>query len=456
MATGPTGGAPAVLAEVIAHAWSQSEDLFRQTEDLADEAQQILTDIAAHSIAPGQITGTHAFTPTAIPSEVPQGGIVAVDSSYQMPGGQAITVQPVALDTSYLPPVRPSLQVDDPNAGYLMYDSTRQQIEGMLTGAFYDFLTDFFPSGYFDAALGWLNRAITQGGTGVNADVERALWERDRARFVGEQTRAEMEVTTQSANRRWPLPPGVMLAQHQAIALDTRNKLADQSRTIAIESWKVELENTRFAVGQVIDLRIKSIAAAGDYIRTLILGPQTAMQLATSLADMRTKFNQSLVALYSAESAALEPRVRLNIADADLRMRGEEANQRSGMDLRRLYKEAVDARSRLQVDRAGLEVNQEQANARMRLDSIIQRLQVLQGDNRLRVEVQEGKNRIAAQQADLTQRAGEANQRTALGVGQAKAEVVMRVAQMMGTAASAALNGVNAGVSIQGNDTSSV
>ena len=509
MATGPSGGAPAVLAAVVAHAWSQSEALFSDANGFAADANAAFGTVAP--ISAEVIASQYDFTPTDLSGSAPQAESIAMNTSYQMPAGSAPTVQPVAmdvsyqmpagaapvlqpvaLDTSYVPPALPSLQIDDPDDAYAMYDATRQQIENMLTGTFLDFLGRFFPSGFFDAALAWCNRAITQGGTGVNPAVEQALFERDRARLVAEQVRAEQEAEALYANRRWPLPPGVLLAQRQAIALDTRNKLAERSRDIMIESWRMELENVKFAVGQVLDLRVKSIAAAGDYIRTLILGPQTAMQLATSLADLRTKFNQSMVALYSAEAAALEPRVRLAIADADLKMRGEEANQRSRMDLNRLLKEAGDTRSRLQVERAGIEmrgeeanqrsrtdfarlrkeaedarsrieidraglaVNQVQANMRARLDSFIKQLDLLHGDNRLRVEVQEGFNRIAAQQAELAQRAATSNQQTALGVAQGRADVATRMAQMVGSAAGAALNGVNAGVSIQGNDSSSL
>ena len=85
----------------------------------------------------------------------------------------------------------------------------------------------------------------------------------------------------------------------------------------------------RFAVQQTLDLRSKAMSAMADYIRTLMMGPQTAMQLATGLAGLELDVNRSLVALYSAEVQALQPRVQLAIEDARLQSSTNEANQRS-------------------------------------------------------------------------------------------------------------------------------
>lgn len=236
------------------------------------------------------------------------------------------------LDRSYLPPQRPDLPFDDPNAATAMYDAARAQMEALIQDGFTKFLGDNFSNGsYFQAAQAWLDTALTQGGTGINANVEQQLWERGRARLVAEAMRAEADVTANWARRRFPLPPGPMVHQVGLVQQDLRDKLAEQGRDISIKSFDAEMENVRFAVATALDLRTKAIAAAGDYIKTLILGPQTAAQLATSLAGLKTEFARSLVALYSAETAALEPRVRLAITDAQLKQQGAEANLRASV-----------------------------------------------------------------------------------------------------------------------------
>lgn len=248
--------------------------------------------------------------------------------------GQAISladpapqmVTPV-LDTSYVPPTKPDLPEDNPLDGEAMYNAQRDQMLTLITNSFTDFINTYFPNPqFYEDALDWCHDAFTTGGTGLNADVEQQLWERGRARILGDSERAEDEAMASWANKRWPVPPGALTNQINQIRLDAGRKLAEQSRDISIKSFDTEIENVRFAVKEVLDQRKVALDAAGDYIKTIMLGPQTAMQLATGLANIRTELSRSLVALYSAEVTALEPRIRLAIADADLKFRGAQAN----------------------------------------------------------------------------------------------------------------------------------
>lgn len=237
------------------------------------------------------------------------------------------------LDTSYVPATVPILPNDNPNNGEAIYNTQRDQMLAMITTNFRSFIDEFFPNpAYFDAALAWCNDAITTGGSGINTNVETALWQRGRARIMADSERAAAEAEQTWANRGFPLPPGALANQLNQINLDAGRKLAEVSRDIAVKTFDVEIENVRFAVKEVIDQRKVALDAAGDYIRTLMQGPQTAMQLATGLANIRSELARNLVALYSAQNAALEPRVRLAIADAQLRLDGAKSNLSSRID----------------------------------------------------------------------------------------------------------------------------
>ncbi len=88
----------------------------------------------------------------------------------------------------------------------------------------------------------------------------------------------------------------------------------------------MEIENARVALREAFAARTAALSAAGDYIRTLILGPQTAMQMATGLSGLQNDFARTLTQLYSAQAAAQEPLVRLKSLDAELQMRARTAN----------------------------------------------------------------------------------------------------------------------------------
>lgn len=236
----------------------------------------------------------------------------------------------VDLDTSYVMPIKPVLPDNNPADAKAIFDDARAEIHDEITMGYVDYLQTYFPDrSYFDNAIAWINRALTTGGTGVNANVEQQLWERGRSRLQVEAMRAENDAMQAFANRGFPLPPGALVHQVQLVRQDMRDKLAEQSRDISIEAFRAELENTRFAVQQALDMWMKAVASAGDYIRTLLQGDQVAASLATAMVSVRSDLARNLVALYQAESAALEPRVRLAIADAQIKEAGNEANLRS-------------------------------------------------------------------------------------------------------------------------------
>lgn len=58
---------------------------------------------------------------------------------------------------------------------------------------------------------------------------------------------------------------------------DRRDKLAEMNRDIVIKSFDAELENVRFAVKTAGDLFTQALNAVGDYVRTVMMGPQVLM-----------------------------------------------------------------------------------------------------------------------------------------------------------------------------------
>ncbi|MBS0453944.1 MAG: hypothetical protein JSS14_21800 [Proteobacteria bacterium] len=231
------------------------------------------------------------------------------------------------LDDSYLPPVAPILPEDNPMDGEAIYNAHKDEMITLIENQFAGFISTYFPNPqYFNHAMDWCDRAIQQGGSGLSPAVEQQLWERGRARILADTERTEEEAMASWANKRWPVPPGALTNQINQIRLDAGRKLAEQSRDISIKSFDTEIENVRFAVKEVIDQRKVALDSAGDYIRTIMLGPQTAMQLATGLANIRSELSRNLVALYTAQVTALDPKVRLAITDAQLKIEGEKAN----------------------------------------------------------------------------------------------------------------------------------
>lgn len=280
------GGAPAVVSAVFDRMWS----IAQSRTGLADAAVQ------------RAVAETEGWTP----------------------------ITPPQLDETLDIPQKPEIDFDPNQAGNL-YDSIRGALEATIEGKIDEFLTTYFPSpAAYSKAMAWLEKA-TDGGTGIDPVIERQLWERDRTRILNESARAESEAAINWANRGFPLPPGALTGQVHQIRLDAQKKLSEQSRDIAIKRFDAGLENAKFAVKTIIDTAQTALAAASDYIKTIMMGPQLASQLALSQVDAKVKMVQAMTSLYGAEVAALDPVVKLAVTQADIDMRGMEANARGEM-----------------------------------------------------------------------------------------------------------------------------
>lgn len=186
-----------------------------------------------------------------------------------------------------------------------LYWENRAEIMEMLKAAFSDYMAEWFPAGnYFEKATAWLERALGEGGTSINTDVENALWERDRARLTAEAARAEDEAMTAFASRGYVLPPGSLAHGVLTIRQGLTNALSQQSRDIAIKAHQDELDNARLAVQQAISLRGAAMSAAINYMQALAVAPQIATTLATAQIDGQTRIASARADLFRTVTGA--------------------------------------------------------------------------------------------------------------------------------------------------------
>ena len=251
-----------------------------------------------------------------------------------------------------------NLSFEDAGSVMSYFDAKNSELSALIDRAFRQILGIAFPDmSLIASALGWCNRAITQGGTGISESVEAALWERGRARVLREAERDLASVQERYARSGWPLPPGAMLHEAALIRQGSRDKLAEASRDIAIKSFETEVENVRFAVKAAADQFSQAINAVGDYVKTVMLGPQIASQLASNVANLKNDASRTLVSLYQAQTAAMEPLARLAIADAEMQSRASEANLRAKVETAQLRAQVALAQVKMVGDAAAASLN---------------------------------------------------------------------------------------------------
>ena len=91
-------------------------------------------------------------------------------------------------------------------------------------------------------------RLWLQGGTGIPAAVQQAIFDQARARIQQTANEAEQSAVDAWAGRGFDMPPGMLVAQVNAAREKSRLEQNDKERDLTIEFTKLEIDNLRFAM----------------------------------------------------------------------------------------------------------------------------------------------------------------------------------------------------------------
>lgn len=107
-----------------------------------------------------------------------------------------------------------------------------------------------YKSELLDELTDYIKKGITEGGTGLPAPIEEALFNRARSRESKETTRAVQEVMNDWSSRNFTMPPGMLVKQVASIREQGQLRASELNRDILIEASKMEIEQLRFLVQQ--------------------------------------------------------------------------------------------------------------------------------------------------------------------------------------------------------------
>lgn len=142
-------------------------------------------------------------------------------------------------------------------------------------------------------------RAMLDGGTGIAADVERAIWERDRERLDATSRKAVDDAANDWASRGFPLPPGMLIAAVRDVRRDNAVAVAGASREVAIKQADLEQSNMRFAVETAIKYE-------DMYVQIYLQVVQRSFDIAKASADLRIQVYNSQIAAFDVEQKVFQ------------------------------------------------------------------------------------------------------------------------------------------------------
>lgn len=230
----------------------------------------------------------------------------------------------------------------------------------------------FTPEEYVSALLEKTKATISRmqdGGTGLPAAIERALFERSRQRVDEEAERAVQEVYDEFGVRGFTEPNGMLAARVDRVRQDGRNRASEINRDLTIQVHNVEIENLRFAVQQGVAFEQTFAQLALEQQRLLLAVAQNNRDTAIAVLNARIAVFNAKLQAYQTDAQVFEARVRAELAKAEVyraQIDGERARGEINEQRVRLYSEQVRAvqtaaemyRTQVQAVQAEVETNQ--------------------------------------------------------------------------------------------------
>ena len=202
-----------------------------------------------------------------------------------------------------------------------------KDLEAKMTQGFTDFIAKNFPYDVITSAQEWVDNAIRNGGSGINTTIERHLWERARGNILSDAARAEDELMLTFASRRFPVPPGALNHGVMSLRRTAMANIGTAASTQAVESFKAELENVRFAIDKAISLRELALKSVKEYLDLVVAEPtRLGVQAGTAIAEMLAKFASLSAEYYRAQLTALEFPAKLQTEEILRQMHVDEKN----------------------------------------------------------------------------------------------------------------------------------
>lgn len=201
----------------------------------------------------------------------------------------------------------------------ITYEAQLAKLVALLSSQLAGFFSTYYPlaSDAFDEATSWLVNTITNGGTGINAAIEDAVWQRARERVIADGRRVQDQIAVGFSSKGYSLVPGAMLERTAQSLYEQAGNTGVASTNIAAKQLEIEIETVKFAVGEALKSRFMAMNAAADYIRAIAVSPGTALQVAALNTDNRAKMMSAAGDFYRARLGRDELVLKGKMAELD-------------------------------------------------------------------------------------------------------------------------------------------
>lgn len=166
---------------------------------------------------------------------------------------------------------------------------------------------------------------IVNGGPAIPADVEEAIFDRENERALLIHQDNLDRISSEWSKRGFTLPDGMLAALITQANIDHANKRKDVSRDIAIKSFELGDQNTRFAIEKGIQFYITrvevyktKIQAEISRIDAIVKKYMAEVEVYKGSAEVYTSLLDSKTKVFDAQVKSAVARADLIIKDAEI------------------------------------------------------------------------------------------------------------------------------------------
>jgi hypothetical protein len=324
----------------------------------------------------------------------------------------------------------------------------------------FDYSETEYVSNLQDAVSAKLLYDVVNGGTGLDKDIEEAIFERQKERDEIELEKAIQRIRDEWSQNLFPLPNGALQAQIQDVYDKYELIALDRSRDIVIKQAELAQTNTHFALTSSIAMEAQLLQHADNVANRALDAAKSVVNLGISLFNIQLQRYQTALEAYRTGVQVFVERLRaegLKVQNYTAQMQG--AKVKADVQGQRIsnYTGQIAAigqiydNYRIEVEAAGVKAGVEAEKLRafkIKIEAEVDKVRALiaiyaADTDRYNSNVRKGAvdSELLLKQNDLISRNHEGNLKIAVETARMNLETFVKTAQMQ---INASLGGANA------------
>lgn len=231
-----------------------------------------------------------------------------------------INLPNVPSDISPSAPVLEDITLPDPPSTNIL-PFTLEFPEDTITDsdiAEFEYTEAEYISGLQDAVKAKLLYDVENGGTGLDEDIETAIFERGAERDLIALEEAVQNLTSEWGKSGFPLPTGALAAQIKDIYDNYENTKLDRSRDISIKQAELAQTNTHFAITSSLTMEGILMQHANNVANRALEAAKAVTTMSIAVFNVQVERFKARLGAYKTGAEAYEAQLRGELAKVDI------------------------------------------------------------------------------------------------------------------------------------------